>query len=330
MTQTQQKSLKLDMIKPGSPKSPHSPTPKSPHSPQPKFTRSKSPGHPYAIVKTHDDPAHHHHLPPTAPVHLVVGNPSVPIIPGHTQWPPLVGAEKEIKLVSDLLDIKPLTGNLAFKSEVLKRLPEAESIYFATNISWSKSQIILSKEDLTSNDTAGSTNSLPQEPSGDGSSTSIGSTVTNGTGGSTAATSLPNPTDYMLSLTDVLDTRLQSKIVVISGAHRVDNPRIASESLMVMAEAFLASGAETVLIPLWPSAHQGSRLLMKAFYSSLLYGSRASRALYYAMQVCTYMYNSYTHVYNTIYMYVYTCITRVRISVLAKKWITNYVYTYLF
>lgn len=54
---------------------------------------------------------------------------------------------------------------------------------------------------------------------------------------------------------------------------------------MCMAQAFLASGAECVVVPLWPASFQASRLMMNAFYSSLLYGSKASRALCYAMQV---------------------------------------------
>ena len=76
-----------------------------------------------------------------------------------------------------------------------------------------------------------------------------------------------------------------AKLVVISGGHRTETPRIMARGLMCMAQALLAAGAECVLIPIWPSSFQASRLMMNAFYSSLIYGSKASRALRYAMQV---------------------------------------------
>ena len=76
-----------------------------------------------------------------------------------------------------------------------------------------------------------------------------------------------------------------AKLVVISGGHRMETPRVMARDLMCMAQALLAAGAECVLIPIWPSSFQASRLMMNAFYSSLIYGSKASRALRYAMQV---------------------------------------------
>ena len=100
---------------------------------------------------------------------------------------------------------------------------------------------------------------------------------------------LPEPTQYLLTVSELITTPLSAKLVVISGGHRTDSPRVTSKGLMCMAQALLAAGAECVVIPIWPSSFQASRLMMNAFYSSLIYGSKASRALRYAMQVCRMM-----------------------------------------
>ena len=123
------------------------------------------------------------------------------------------------------------------------------------------------------------TKSLPRRRSNDASRRGLGD-------GSTTNETSYDPSEYMLSLMDIMEMRLKAKLVVISACHRSEgNTRLTAEGLMVMGEGLLASGAECVLLPLWPTSLQGSRLMMKAFYSSLLYGSRASRALAYAMQV---------------------------------------------
>ena len=103
-----------------------------------------------------------------------------------------------------------------------------------------------------------------------------------------AVNALPEPTQYLLTVSELITTPLTAKLVVISGGHRTESPRVTAKGLMCMAQALLAAGAECVLIPIWPSSFQASRLMMNAFYSSLIYGSKASRALRYAMQVHVY------------------------------------------
>ena len=221
---------------------------------------------------------------PNKPLHLVVGNPALPISVSQLPWQPLNGVEKEVKLISDLLETKPLTGSHATKENVLKRLPNSESIYFATNISWAQSCIVLAASDNileNGQEDSVASKTLPRRLSGDGSLSGR-----RGLGdGSAAATNL-DPNEYVLSLMDIMETKLKAKLVVISAAHKTENSsRLTAEGLMVMGEGLLASGAECVLIPIWPTSLQSSRLMMNAFFSSLLYGSRASRALAYAMQV---------------------------------------------
>ena len=51
----------------------------------------------------------------------------------------------------------------------------------------------------------------------------------------------------------------------------------------LLPPALLAAGAQCVLVSLWPVPDTAVQLIMKAFYSSLLQGARASRALSEAM-----------------------------------------------
>ena len=217
---------------------------------------------------------------PTKPVHLVVGNPSIPISVSQCNWQPMVGAEKETKRVAELLEVKPIMGSQASKDLVLSKIPDAESIYFATNVSWSQSQFVLAAKEDIPNDGDIGCNNITHRVSGDGAPL-----LKRGVADGSAVESMPEPSQYLLSLSDLMDARTKAKIIVVSASHRPESPRITAESLMVMAEGLLASGADAVVLPLWPASYQGSRLMMNAFFSSLLYGSRASRALSYAMQV---------------------------------------------
>lgn len=114
-----------------------------------------------------------------------------------------------------------------------------------------------------------------------------------------AVNALPEPTQYLLTVSELITTPLTAKLVVISGGHRTESPRVTAKGLMCMAQALLAAGAECVLIPIWPSSFQASRLMMNAFYSSLIYGSKASRALRYAMQVRPYVHIVIYRLYNS-------------------------------
>jgi hypothetical protein len=53
--------------------------------------------------------------------------------------------------------------------------------------------------------------------------------------------------------------------------------------MIALTRALLAAGAQCVLVSLWPVPNTAVKVLMKSFYSSLLQGSRASRALSEAM-----------------------------------------------
>lgn len=215
--------------------------------------------------------------PHQRPEPLVIGNPAIPISAAHCNWHSLMGVEKETRLIADMLQVKALVGHGASKASVIRKLPCAECVHFATNMSWRRGEIVLAPATEGGSDSEDS--ELLDRRSGDG-ATVMRRGVADG-----AANALPEPGEYLLTINDVMECKLRAKLVVISAAHRSDSSRVNAKGLMCVAQAFLASGAECVLVPLWPASFQTSRLMMNAFYSSLLYGSKASRALCYAMQV---------------------------------------------
>ena len=222
-------------------------------------------------------------------VHLVVGNPSIPISASQCNWQPMIGAEKEVKQVAEKLEVTPLLGASASKDVILKQISEAESVFLSVNMSWGRSHFVLASCDTGDRSEPSTISLIPHRGNADGAATSTRRGVADGS----AVGAMPEPSKYLLSLCDIMDTKLQAKLVVISGSHRSESPHLSAGSLLCMADAILAAGAHAVLIPQWPTSHQGSRLMMNAFYSSLLYGSKSSRALSYAMQVSLSILSSY-------------------------------------
>ena len=211
---------------------------------------------------------------PSLSSHLVVGNPAVPVSAAECEWQPLTGAEKEVHLISELLGVKPLTGRAASKEKVVLKMAEAHSIHFATNISWSTSNIVLAP----SKETPGGRGD-DERGVGEGSSAGRRGEADG------AINSMPDPGEYLLSVGEILTMKVPAKLVVLSGCHRREVTRLTSKSVMCMVQALLASGVECVLVPIWPATFQASRLMMNALYSSLVIGSKTSRALSYAMHV---------------------------------------------
>ena len=188
---------------------------------------------------------------------LVVGCPAVP---ANCNWQSLKDVEKEAKLIADWLHSSALLCHSASKDRILKRLASAESVHLAANLSWSRCEVVLAP---------------PDNQQGVGEE----ETVVRGDG------AMPDSSQYVLTASEIMESRMCAKLVVVSAAHRSDSPRVPGKGLMCMAQLLLAAGAECVLLPLWPSSFQASWLMMNAFYSSLIYGSKASQALHYAMQV---------------------------------------------
>ena len=96
---------------------------------------------------------------------------------------------------------------------------------------------------------------------------------------------IPALSEFLLTAADILDLRLTAKLVVLS-AYTTDSRggRITADSIIGLARAFLAAGAQSVLVPLWPVAEPSNKIFMKTLYNTLLQGTKASVAIGSAMQ----------------------------------------------
>lgn len=93
---------------------------------------------------------------------------------------------------------------------------------------------------------------------------------------------IPPLSDFILSSSDVLSMKLNAKLIVLSSYHSIEP--ISGIGVANLAGSWLTAGAGAILISLWPVPETAAKILLRAFYSALLQGARASRALAEAMQ----------------------------------------------
>ncbi|KAL9981109.1 hypothetical protein ACROYT_G009772 [Oculina patagonica] len=200
---------------------------------------------------------------------MVIGNPKVPTTFG--QWESNPSAEHEAKIVAELFNTKPLLGSVATKSEVVRKLPKAECVHFATHVSWKLSSLILAPQN--SDDKLVTPAGSPERASLDFL-------------GDMSPDEAPALSEFLLTAADILDQKLSAKLVVIGAAHNHSSRnRITSDGVIGLTRSFLSAGAQSLLVALWPVPDLACKLLLKAFYGGLLQGMLASQALCQAMQV---------------------------------------------
>ena len=200
---------------------------------------------------------------------MVIGNPKVPTTFG--QWESNPSAEHEAKIVAELFNTMPLLTSVATKSEVVRRLPKAECVHFATHVSWKLSSLILAPQN--SDDKLVTPVGSPERASLDFL-------------GDMSPDEAPALSEFLLTASDILDQKLTAKLVVIGAAHNHSSRnRITSDGVIGLTRSFLSAGAQCVLVSLWPVPDLACKLLLKAFYGGLLQGMLASQALCQAMQV---------------------------------------------
>ena len=167
---------------------------------------------------------------------LLVGNP----YPGDVKYPkyrPLPFAEKEVKMIGEILNISPLTGIEAAKHQVLQRISSVSLVHIAAHGRKDTGEIALA----------------PNPGWEEHCSTSK------------ANEKSPKEEDYMLKISDIQDVKLRAKLVVLSCCHS-GTGKIRSEGVVGIARAFLAAGACSVLVSLWAISDQATMEFMKSFY----------------------------------------------------------------
>ncbi|XP_013408018.1 tetratricopeptide repeat protein 28 isoform X1 [Lingula anatina] len=198
---------------------------------------------------------------------LIVGNPALPIsIKEQWQWSELPSAEQEAKIIAEMMGAKPLTSHAATKEAVLHHMPKSEVMHFATHVSWKLSSVVLSPGEFTPEHR---TDRFHDDSGSDISSTMDG----------------PSLPEFLLTAADVLNIKLNAKLVVLNSGHTDDRAgRINSDGVVGLTRAFLAAGAQCVVFSLWPVPAEASKIFMRSFYTSMLQGYQASKAISEAMR----------------------------------------------
>ena len=177
---------------------------------------------------------------------LLVGNPWVETVRiKGDKFKPLPGAEKEVQMIGQILNIQPLTGRNATKDQVLRRLNSVSLVHMAAHGCPENGEIILSPN--------------------------------------LADAKRPKEEDFRLTMRDVLDAQLRAKLVVLSCCFSARG-EIKAEGVVGIARAFLGAGARSVIASLWALSDEETLEFMRHFYQHLVAGQSASKSLHHAME----------------------------------------------
>ena len=157
----------------------------------------------------------------------------------------LPGAEKEVKMIGKILNVEPLTGKKAAKDQVLCKLNSVSLVHIAAHGCAETGEIILSPN--------------------------------------LACSEQPKEEDFVLTMEDVLNSKLNAKLVVLSCCHS-GRGKIKAEGVVGMARAFLGAGARSVIASLWAIDDEATLEFMRHFYDNLVNGKSASKSLHEAMK----------------------------------------------
>ena len=180
---------------------------------------------------------------------LLVGNPCLEAFTtlfGENKFSPLPFAEKEVKMIGEMLDIHPLTGKEATKAEVLKRIGSVAVVHIAAHGKIDTGEIALAPN--------------PERKY-----------------------RRPEEQDFRLTIPDVQSAKLRAKLVVLSCCHSAQG-KVSSEGVVGIARAFLGAGARSVLVALWSIDDEATVEFMRSFYQNLKDGNSASVSLNRAMK----------------------------------------------
>ena len=131
---------------------------------------------------------------------LLVGDPWIETVRFKgKKWQQLPGAEEEVKMIGEILKVEPLIGKNATKEQVLSRLSSVSLVHIAAHGSAKRGEILLSPNPGSS------------EP--------------------------PEEKDFLLTMTDVLNAKLDAKLVVLSCCHSGQG-EIKAEAWLVLHVPF--------------------------------------------------------------------------------------------
>ena len=177
---------------------------------------------------------------------LLVGDPWIKTVRFKgNKFSQLPGAEEEVKMIGQILNVEPLTGKNATKDQVLSRLNSVSLVHIAAHGSAERGEILLSP------------NLGKSDP--------------------------PDEKDFLLTMADVLKAKLNAKLVVLSCCHS-GRGKIKAEGVVGIARAFLGAGARSVIASLWAIDDDATLVFMRHFYEHLVKGKSAGNSLHQAMK----------------------------------------------
>lgn len=176
---------------------------------------------------------------------IIIGNPS-PMPSGYDALP---GSEIEANAIAKLFNTTAILGPNATKANLLKKLPQASLIHFATHgtmddRSGSESAIILASP-IDKNDPIAELNSS-------------------------------------LTAGEILDLRLKADLVVLSACN-TGRGQITGEGVIGLTRSFLSAGVPSLVVSLWQVPDKPTSSLMIAFHENRKKGNGNAQALRQAM-----------------------------------------------
>jgi CHAT domain-containing protein/tetratricopeptide (TPR) repeat protein len=185
---------------------------------------------------------------------LVVGNPDMPTLSPEPGIPAsklnaLPYAEKEAQAIASFFHITPLIGTAATKSKVIAAMEQSRFIHLATHGSADDSQELNSWIAL-----APDANFQPKGAAVNG----------------------------LLTANEILDLNLKADLVVLSACETGEG-WITGDGVVGLSRSFLAAGASSVLVSLWPISDESTAQLMQVFYETLAEKPDKAYALRQAM-----------------------------------------------
>ncbi len=198
---------------------------------------------------------------------LVVGDPKMPELPGWLAskygLPQLPGAEREAKAVASILRTEPLIAENASEVEIVKLMPRAQVIHFATH-------------GLLVNSAAETLSFVSGSISADLPPGAIA--LARASGGPETYAGGEMPFNGFLASGKILTLTLNTELVTLSACDTARG-RLDTSQFVGLPSAFLVAGARSVVMTLWSIPDAPTAELMPVFYKELVAGHAKSVAL---------------------------------------------------
>jgi CHAT domain-containing protein len=169
---------------------------------------------------------------------LIVGDPTMPSFE-NVQLGNLPGARQEAIAIAKLLNTQPLIGGQATKAAVVKQMPTAGLIHFATH---------------------GLLNNVPGDVPG------------------AIVFAASDQDNGLLSASEIFDLKIKADLVVLSACD-TGRGAITGDGVIGLSRSLIAAGAPSIVVSLWAVNDSSTSLLMSEFYRNLKTNPDKAQAL---------------------------------------------------